>query len=242
MFGRSEDNQDDPVPADPLEPPATPSTPAQSGQPAPGYWQASDGNWYPPQGQAPAPPNLPPQRRKRGGCFKWFGIAIIAIIAIIVIAVVATGGGGDDDTDGDASEEQDLFGTRPDEKEDDKERNIGDSAELSGYTATVTAAAFQQRLSSIERDGYLVADVTLLNRDSDAQSYNTFEWKLITPSGTIVDPYIGGEQLGSGDLAGDGGEVAGQLIWEVGDTSGDFYIVYDPTDLGDDRAVWKFTI
>jgi hypothetical protein len=184
----------------------------------------------------------PAAAKKRGGCFKWFGIGIVAITAIIVIAVIAGGGGDDDDTGGDDAEEQDLFSNRPDEKEGDKERNIGDSAELSGYTATVTAATFQQELSSIESDGYLVADVTLLNRDSDAQSYNTFEWKLITPTGTIIDPYFGGEQLGSGDLAADGGEVAGQLIWEVGDTAGDYYIVYDPTDFGEDRAVWKFTI
>ena len=62
--------------------------------------------------------------KNRGGCFKWFGIGIVAIIAIIVIAVVA-GRGDDDGTDGDASEEQEPVSNRPDEKDDDKERTIG---------------------------------------------------------------------------------------------------------------------
>lgn len=232
------------TPEPPAEPPPPPPAAAQY---PPGYWQASDGNWYPPQqSQAPPPPTgFPQQPKKRGGCLKWVGIGVASLIVIIIVAAVAGGGSDDDDTssgsDGD-TEEQDLFPNRPDEKENDHERNLGESAELSGYTATVTGAGFQQQLSDFETNGYLVAQVTLLNRDSEAQSYNTFEWKLITPTGTIIDPYLGGEQLGSGDLAGGGGQIAGQLIWEVGAAPGDYYIVYDPSDPGDDRGVWKVTI
>jgi hypothetical protein len=53
----------------------------------------------------------------------------------------------------------------PDVKRSDKERNIGESADLSGYKVTVTTAAFQHQLSHFGKDGYLVADVTLANRD-----------------------------------------------------------------------------
>jgi hypothetical protein len=169
---------------------------------------------------------------------------IIVVIAVIAVIAVVAGGGSDKTSSpsGDGSADQDLFPTRPDEKAHDHERSLGGSADLSGYTATVTSAGFEQQLSDFEKDGYLVAEVTLLNRDKAAQSYNLFEWKLITPTGTIIDPYFGGDQLGSGDLAGGGGHVAGKLVWKIMSAPGDYYIVYDPTDLGDDRAVWKVTI
>ena len=173
----------------------------------------------------------------------------LALVAIMIIAAVA-GGGGDDDTTvatgggngnaarGDASR---LFPSRPDVKRKDVERNIGGAAEVSGYTATVTKAAFQQQLSQFERNGYMLADVTLLNRDSKAQSYNTFNWKLITPQGTTIDPCLCGKQLGSGDLV-NGGTITGQLIWEVGPQKGDFYIVFDPPGFDEARGVWKVTV
>lgn len=94
---------DDETYTDPV-PSRTPPRSAAAGPP--GYWQASDGKWYPPQGQAAAPPDVPPQRRKRGGCFKWFGIGILAIIALSVIAVIAGRGSDDDDTGGDSPEVQ----------------------------------------------------------------------------------------------------------------------------------------
>jgi hypothetical protein len=33
-----------------------------------------------------------------------------------------------------------------------------------------------------------------------------------------------------------------QVIWEVGSQKGDYYVVYDPSDFGDERAVWKAAI
>lgn len=179
------------------------------------------------------------------------------ILVVLVIAISASSGGGDDgetasnsgstnegsnEEPADNSSEAELFPDRPDKKDGDKERNVGEPADLSGYTTTVTAAAGQQQLSDFETEGYLVADVTLLNRDSSAQSYNTFDWKLITPSGTIIDPtFSGEEQLGSGDLA-EGGTISGKVIWEIGDTPGDYYVIYDPDFGGDNRGVWKVTV
>ena len=51
---------------------------------------------------------------------------------------------------------------------------------------------------------------------------------------------FGGEQLGSGDLS-EGGTISGKLIWEIGDTPGEYYVIYDP-DIGGDRGVWKVTV
>ncbi len=172
----------------------------------------------------------------------------LVLVAIIVIAAAAGGDGGDKTTSGGGgasktAAESKRFPGRPDVKKNDKERNVGESAELSGFTTTVTSAGFQQQLSQFERNGYVVAEVTLLNRDDKAQSYNTFHWKLITPQGQIIDPCLCGKQLGSGDLAGKGGTISGQLIWEVDGQKGDFYIVFDPPDIADDaRGVWKVTV
>lgn len=69
----------------------------------------------------------------------------------------------------------------------------------------MTAARFEAELDQFSTARYVVADVTLRNRDDEAQPYNTFDWKLITPAGTIIDPTFGAEQLGSGDLV-TGGE------------------------------------
>lgn len=178
---------------------------------------------------------------------------LIPIGLVVLIGIAAAAGGGDDAVDkaNDAAGEvtrngtdggDKLFPGRPDSKSADIERNIGQSAELSGYTATVTNAGFQGEVSDFENKGYLVADVTITNRDDDAQPYNTFEWKLITPGGQIIDPtFTSTGQLGSGDLV-KGGTVSGKIVWEVGNQKGDFFVIYDPADFGDERAVWKATI
>lgn len=179
---------------------------------------------------------------------------IIPLALFVLIGIGVAAGGGDDaaDTAGDAASDlvggggdqekgNTLFPGRPDTKDDDIERNIGQGAELSGYTATVTKAGFQGEIDQFFTGGYLVTEVTIANRDDEAQPYNTFEWKLITPGGQIIDPFLGGEQLGSGDLV-KGGSISGQIIWEVGAQKGDFYIIYDPSDFGDERAIWKVTV
>lgn len=180
---------------------------------------------------------------------------LLPLVLVLIVVIASIAGGGDDDskvaTDGTTTTSGDgggakkantLFPGRPDAKKADIERNVGQSAELSGYTVTIVKAGFQGEISEFEKDGYLVADVTVLNRDDKAQSYNVFEWKLITPAGQIIDPTITSKkQLGSGDLAKDG-TVSGQVIWEVGSQKGDYYVIYDPADFGDERGVWKATI
>lgn len=178
----------------------------------------------------------------------------LVLLALVIIAAVTNSSdpvgdergpaaGVTDPNGSDAPKGNSLFPGRADVKERDIERNIGQAAELSGYTATVTGSQFLQEVSPFERDGYLVADVAIQNRDDEAQSYNVFEWKLLTPGGQIIDPTFAtvDGQLQSGDLV-KGGSVAGRIVWEVGSQRGDYFVIYDPSDLGDDRAVWKATV
>lgn len=175
---------------------------------------------------------------------KRFLLPLIAIAIAVVSSVASSGGDDASDVATNTTEAPGggnaLFPGRPDVKKADHERNVGQAAELSGYTVTVVKAAFQGEMSAFEKGGYLVADITILNRDDAVQSYNVFEWKLITPQGQIIDPTISStpKQLGTGDLV-TGGTVSGQVVWQVGDQKGDYYAVYDPSDFGDERAVWK---
>lgn len=175
---------------------------------------------------------------------------LLGVVGIIVIASVASSGGKDDNSNtalpgavtNPTSSETALFPGRPDSQKSDKERNIGQGVELSGYTATVTAAGFKQSVSDFEKDGYVVVDVTILNRDSKAQPYNTFDWKLQTPNGQVIDPGItSGQSVGSGDLVS-GGNVSGQVVFEVGAQKGAFYIIYKPDAFNSDRGIWKVTV
>lgn len=169
------------------------------------------------------------------------------VVLLVVIAAVA-GGGGDkaSDTAKDVVEDAQTPDTvatdRADRQREDQEVAIGQNVRLSGYTATVMAAKFQPTISQFEEDGYLVADVTVANRDDRAQPYNVFDWKLQTPNGQVIDPTITSqEQLGSGDLV-KGGSVSGKVVWEIGAGKGEFIIIYKPDAFDAARGIWKVTV
>jgi hypothetical protein len=135
-----------------------------------------------------------------------------------------------------------LFPGRPDAQREDREANIGDAVELSGYTVTVTSAGFVQRVSDFEEDGYIKVSVSYLNRDDQAQPYNLFDWRLQTPAGQVIDPtFTTAPTLGSGDLV-EGGTVSGDVYFEPGAETGDFYIIWKPDLFDAARGIWKVTV
>lgn len=178
---------------------------------------------------------------------------LLGAVGLIAIGTMIGGGRTDKDnasnaaptgaaTEGTKAGETKLFAGRVDAQREDKERNIGQSVEISGYTATVTAGAFQQSLNEFQKDGYVVADVTIANRDDRAQAYNLFDWKLQTPAGQVIDPTFSTDSgmLGSGDLV-KGGSVAGSTTFKVGTEKGSFYIIYKPDAFDSARGIWKVT-
>jgi len=145
---------------------------------------------------------------------------------------------------GTASSNTRLYPTRTDAQDKDHEAAIGQGAALRGRTATVASAAFQPNLGQFENDGYIVADVTILNRNSDAQPYNVFDWRIQTPSGQVLDPTFTAlpDQLQSGDLVGNG-TVTGKVAFKVGsDPHGAFYLIYKPDAFAADRGIWGVTL
>ncbi len=144
----------------------------------------------------------------------------------------------------DAPAATDLYPARLDSQRDDHEAVVGDGVEMRGYTATVTAAGFEPTVSAFEDDGYIVADLTILNRNDDAQSYNIFDWRLQTPQGTVIDPSFTTMDgvLSSGDLV-HGGTVSGKVVFAVGtDPHGEYYLIYKPDPFASDRGIWGVTI
>lgn len=210
----------------------------------PGWWQASDGKWYPPQAGAAAPP--PPQ--KKGGCLK-VGLILFGIFAVLgigAIAMIAVAGNKVVDELEDlevATENAPVDPDNPDAQEEDQNVAIGQEVRLAGYTTTVASAGFQPEISDFETDGYLVADVTISNRDDRAQAYNYFHFKLQTPGGQVIDAdFVSADGLlDSGDLI-KGGTVSGKVVWEIGATKGDFFIIYKPDPFNAARGLWKVTL
>ncbi len=180
----------------------------------------------------------------------------LVLVVLIVLAAVASGGGDDKpggstatpagdsaDGGGDAGGgEVVLFPGRLDAQGEDQERNIGEEARLSGYTAVVNSAEFVQTVSDFEDAGYVKINVTVTNRDDAAQPYNLFDWRIQTPGGTVQDAgFVSAATLGSGDLVS-GGTVTGDIYFEVGAETGDFFVVYKPDPFDAARGVWKVTV
>lgn len=173
---------------------------------------------------------------------------IIPLVLVVLLIIGAAAGGGDKASDTakdvvqDAQTADTVATDRADRQKEDQEVAIGQGVQVSGYTGTVTAASFKPTISQFEQDGYLVADVSVVNRDDKAQPYNTFDWKLQTPSGQVIDPTFTSEkQLGSGDLV-KGGSVSGKVVWEIGAAKGQFIIIYKPDPFDAARGIWKVTV
>ena len=218
-----------------------PTTPEDQ-PPGPGYWKASDGNWYPPTAQTATIPD-----QKKGGCLK-VGLIVFGIVAVLgiigIVALVAAGNKVVDEVDKAVeAENAPVDPARPDAQREDQQVALGQSVRLSGYTTTITSASFQPKLSDFETDGYLVAETTIENRDDKAQPYNYFDFKLQTPSGQVIDPTFSTVEglLESGDLV-KGGRVAGKLVWEIGGAKGEFFVIYKPDPFDAARGVWKVTV
>jgi hypothetical protein len=181
---------------------------------------------------------------------------IIPLVLVVLIGIAAVAGGGGNDEPGDSAtpagggaNESDgeggeavLFPGRPDAQGEDQERNIGQEARLSGYTAVVNSAEFMQTISEFEDAGYVKINVTVTNRDDAAQPYNLFDWRLQAPGGTVKDPgFVSASTLDSGDLV-TGGTVTGDIYFEVGAETGDFFVIYKPDPFDAARGVWKVTV
>jgi hypothetical protein len=218
--------------------------------PGPGWWKASDGNWYPPQSApgavaappvAPPPPMVAPAKSNKGCLIAlaiFFGLAVIAVI-VVFVAVTFLGRAATKKIDevGDAlSTPSTVDPSDVDARDEDQVLDIGESARISGFTATVKSAKFAETIEGgYPPGGYLVLLVSIENRDDDPQEPTPFSWNLQLPDGQVTGPITMGTLPGSMEA---GQTVEGRLEFDVGDQQGDFFVLYRPDPLDEARGVW----
>lgn len=134
-----------------------------------------------------------------------------------------------------------LYAGRVDTQREDQERAIGEPVRLSGYTAVAVSAAFEEQLNDFATEGYVVVDVTVVNRDDTTQPVNPFDWRLQTPAGQVLDITFLGDNFAGSDLV-TGGSISGQVVFEIGGTRGDFFLIYKPDPFDAARGIWKVTV
>lgn len=139
-----------------------------------------------------------------------------------------------------------LFGRgRPDRHGEDQERNQGEIVRIAGFSTTVVSAGFEQSVGEFQDDGYLKATVKICNRNDDAQSYSFANWRLQTPAGQVINPAIVVGVPTLAEIPTDlvkGGEVSGDVYFQVEGQKGDFYLIYKPELFDASRGIWKVTI
>jgi hypothetical protein len=136
------------------------------------------------------------------------------------------------------------------ELENDRERELGDPAEVHGLEATAISGTFQQQLSDTDNAGYLVVDVKLENAASGTTSYDRLDWVLQLPDGTTKNRIAAAgqpDQMEGGDLERDQ-TLQGKVYFQIGTQRGAFYVLYAPrraartNDTEKERGVWLVTV
>ena len=123
-----------------------------------------------------------------------------------------------------------VYATRADQQKEDQEAIVGKSVRLTGRTVSVNSAKLRGKVLTVQ--------VRIFNRDKKAKPYNTFDWKLQTPNGQVIDPtFFAGQTIGSGDLV-NGGFVEGSVPFEVVG-KGPFFVIYKPDAFNEARGVWQ---
>lgn len=105
--------------------------------------------------------------------------------------------------------------------------------------ATVTSAPIAKGDATFGKT--ICTATTLSNGSNETISFNAFDWKLQTPSGTILNPGFTGSKntLNSGEIA-PGGKASGDVCFDNKNAeAGQFVVLYEPVfSFFSDRAAW----
>lgn len=109
--------------------------------------------------------------------------------------------------------------------------------------ATVTSAPIAKGDATFGKT--ICTATTLSNGSKETISFNAFDWKLQTPSGTIVTTGFAGSKnmLSSGEIA-PGGKASGDVCFDNKNAeAGQFVVLYEPVfSFFSDRAAWINTL
>lgn len=176
----------------------------------------------------------------------------LALVAIIGIATAANGGN-DTETVANGSStvstEQKAEAKPAAEKEEKKKApafpgaedsdvigKAGDSLKLGDVTITSTALNKGKSILGPT----LCTAVSVKNGSDETIDFNSFDWKLQSPGGTIKDITLGGsdDTIGGGEIV-PGGSTKGDVCFESKDEKGTYVVLYEPIfKFFSDRAAW----
>jgi hypothetical protein len=130
--------------------------------PAPGYWMASDGRWYPP---SPAPAS--PPSKKKSHKMRW---TVLGVVAVIIIIIVAAGSGGGSSKKAATTPRAPSAPTAV--------YKVGDTATTSGWQVTVYGAkdpwtSTNQFDSAAPSSRYVQVDVQVVNTKSSQEIFSS---------------------------------------------------------------------
>jgi len=108
------------------------------------------------------------------------------------------------------------------------------------FGQTVTAAHLHREPGLFDEQE-ICADVSYLNRSGGSKSFNQFDWKLQTPSGTVQNFEVTNATLGYGDLI-DGGTKSGAVCFKDNGEHGQFVLIWKPIGVRSDRGIWTATL
>ncbi|GAA1889722.1 hypothetical protein GCM10009715_39430 [Paeniglutamicibacter psychrophenolicus] len=184
----------------------------------------------------------------------------LALVAVIGIANLANGGG-DKETDANGSSVgstvQQAEAATPSKKTEDAAPSkkaekkapafpgaeesdvIGNAgAALKMGDITVTSAALEQGKSIL--GATLCTAVSVKNGSDETIDFNSMDWKLQSPGGTIKNITFGGsdDTIGGGEIA-PGGSTKGDVCFEAKNEKGQYIVLYEPVfKFFSDRAAW----
>ncbi len=225
-------------------------------QQGPGWWQASDGKWYPPTSAPYPPPTSTPSRqdhksakaeakaaKARAKALRpWYKKKRYIFLAVIVLGIVI----------GVVSSQNNkkltsvtfpptCAKTHPSYPDQQLTHDCvalpNHTMSMSGSGALITAVWSQQVASG---DNDICGNITYKNLNSSTLDYDPLDWKLQSPAGSVVDTNFDGS-LNSGTLIKDG-SVTGTVCFDNPGQSGTYVGIYKPDPFSADRGIWLFTL
>lgn len=183
------------------------------------------------------------------GWFKKHKIMTV-ILAFILIAIIASAAGGGSDTGNNSSGENNTasgektykFNDRADKQPKDVEVLPSESATVDGVKMTLSGVEYKTSISEYETaesgKTYVVADVALENTSNETKPYNTFDFRIQTAGGQVLDGTFATvpSPLSSGDMVS-GGKASGKIVFEVPVEEGHQYVIWKPNAFNADRAI-----
>lgn len=182
----------------------------------PGWWQAADGKWYPPQQQYPQPPPgyvTQRQAKRSGGCLKAVGVATIVFVVLVAIVVIAAVATSSKKTTTSSSSGGSAAAPHA----------IGETAQTADFAVTLNSAQdpyVDPQATAPDGQHFVTVDVTIHNTSSkDLTVSSIVFFDLTAADGTVLKETIGPSLPPIDGTVAANDVRRGSVIFDVPDTA-----------------------